>query len=39
MKSLLEFKSMVEEEVSDYTKYDVLVRAGLANKAQMQRIH
>jgi len=39
MKSLLEFKSIVEEEVSDYSKFDVLVRAGLANKAQMQRIH
>jgi hypothetical protein len=39
MKSLVEFKSIVEEEKSDYTKFDVLVRAGLANKAQMQRIH
>ena len=39
MKSLLEFKSIVEEEKSDYSKFDVLVRAGLANKAQMQRIH
>jgi hypothetical protein len=39
MKSLLEFKSIVEEEASDYSKFDVLVRAGLANKAQMQRIH
>ena len=39
MKSLLEFKSVVEEEKSDYSKFDVLVRAGLANKAQMQRIH
>jgi len=39
MKSLNEFKSIVEEEKSDYSKFDVLVRAGLANKAQMQRIH
>lgn len=40
MKSLLEFKSIVEEEKSsDYSKFDMLVRAGLANKAQMQRIH
>jgi parvulin-like peptidyl-prolyl isomerase len=39
MKSLLEFKSIVEEEKSDYSKFDVLIRAGLANKAQMQRIH
>jgi hypothetical protein len=39
MKSLLEFKSIVEEEKSDYSKFDILVRAGLANKAQMQRIH
>jgi hypothetical protein len=39
MKSLLEFKTIVEEEKSDYSKFDVLVRAGLANKAQMQRIH
>ncbi len=39
MKSLLEFKSIVEEEKSDYSKFDTLVRDGLANKAQMQRIH
>ena len=39
MKSLLDFKSIVEEEKSDYSKFDILVRAGLANKAQMQRIH
>jgi len=39
MKSLLEFKSTVNEEKSDYSKFDALVRAGLANKAQMQRIH
>ena len=39
MKSLLEFKSIVEEEKSDYTKFDALGRAGLANKAQMQRLH
>jgi hypothetical protein len=39
MKSLNEFKSLVEEEKSDYSKFDMLVRAGLANKAQIQRIH
>ena len=39
MKSLLKFKSIVEEEKSDYSKLDILVRAGLANKAQLQRIH
>ena len=39
MKSLEEFKSLTEEEKSDYAKFDMLVRAGLANKAQLQRIH
>jgi hypothetical protein len=39
MKNLQEFKSLVEEEKSDYSKFDMLVRAGLANKAQLQRIH
>jgi hypothetical protein len=39
MKSLEQFKVIVEEEKSDYSKFDALVRAGLANKAQMQRIH
>jgi hypothetical protein len=39
MKSLLEFKSIVEEEKLDYSKFDALVRAGLANKAQLARIH
>lgn len=42
MKSLQEFKhepTIVEEEKSDYSKFDMLVRAGLANKAQLQRIH
>jgi hypothetical protein len=39
MKSLLQFKTIVEEEKSDYSKFDMLVRAGLANKAQIQRIH
>jgi hypothetical protein len=40
MKSFKDFKvELVEEEKSDYSKFDVLVRAGLANKAQMQRIH
>ena len=39
MKSLLEFKSITEEEKADYSKFDALVRAGLANKAQLARIH
>lgn len=40
MKSLLDFKTILtEEEKSDYTKFDALVRAGLANKAQIQRMH
>ena len=43
MKSLQDFKSilesLVEEEKSDYSKFDMLVRAGLANKTQIQRIH
>lgn len=39
MKSLTEFRTITEEEKTDYSKFDVLVRAGLANKAQMQRIH
>lgn len=37
MKSLQEFTSLNEE--SDYSKFDALVRAGLANKAQLARIH
>jgi hypothetical protein len=42
MKSLNEFKqepTLIEEEKSDYSKFDALVRAGLANKAQLNRIH
>ena len=39
MKLLQEFKQLVEEEKADYSKLDILVRAGLANKAQLQRIH
>ena len=39
MKSLYDFKNLVEEEKSDYSKFDMLVRAGLANKAQIARIH
>lgn len=39
MKSLLEFKNVNEEEKKDYSKFDSLIRAGLANKAQIQRIH
>ena len=39
MKSLDKFRVLVEEEKSDYSKFDMLVRAGLANKAQLARIH
>jgi hypothetical protein len=40
MKSLNDFKTiLLEEEKSDYSKFDMLVRAGLANKAQLARIH
>ena len=40
MKSLQEFKKVVvEEEKQDFTKFDALVRAGLANKGQLQRLH
>jgi len=41
MKSLIEFRQepILEEEKTDYSKFDALVRAGLANKAQLQRIH
>ena len=39
MKSLKEFKTITEEEKTDYSKFDALVRAGLANKAQIQRLH
>lgn len=39
MKSLQEFKSLVEEEKQDFSKFDALVRAGLGNKAQIQRMH
>ena len=39
MKLLNEFKLTVEEQKSDYSKFDTLVRAGLANKAQIQKIH
>lgn len=38
MKQIKEL-TIVEEEKSDYTKFDALVRAGLANKAQLQRMH
>lgn len=37
MKSLQEFK--LSEEKQDYSKFDALVRAGLGNKAQIQRMH
>jgi hypothetical protein len=43
MKSLSKFKQeptvFLEEEKTDYSKFDMLVRAGLANKAQIQRLH
>jgi len=39
MRNLQEFRQLVEEEKSDYSKFDMLVRAGLANKAQLARIH
>ena len=40
MKQLQEFRNnLVEEEKSNYKQFDTLVRAGLANKAQLTRIH
>lgn len=40
MKQLQEFRNnLVEEEKLDYKQFDMLVRAGLANKAQLTRIH
>ena len=40
MKSLNQFKGKtVLEEESSYSKFDVLVRAGLADKTQIQRLH
>lgn len=39
MKSLQDFKTIIQEEKSEYEKFDMLVRAGLANKAQLARIH
>jgi hypothetical protein len=42
MKSLKEFKedpTTLEEAKSDYSKFDMLVRAGLANKSQLARLH
>ena len=40
MKSLEDFRNiLLEEEKSDYKQFDQLVRAGLANKAQIQKIH
>lgn len=40
MKALNEFKLIVEEDKkADYSKFDALIRAGLANKAQINRIH
>ena len=40
MKALNEFKLLIEEDKkADYSKFDALIRAGLANKAQMTRIH
>lgn len=41
MKSFAEFKNLFESEDSsvDSSRFDMLVRAGLVNKAQLQRIH
>jgi len=39
MKNLQDFRLLVEEDKTDYSKFDMLVRAGLANKAQLARIH
>jgi len=39
MKSLEQFRLLIEEEKQDYSKFDALVRAGLANRSQIQRIH
>jgi hypothetical protein len=43
MKSLDTFKQqpnvVLEEEKTDYSKFDILVRSGLANKTQLQRLH
>lgn len=39
MKSLQELRGIVEEEKKDFSKFDNLVRAGLGNKAQIQRLH
>jgi hypothetical protein len=41
MKSLNQFKgkTSVLEEESNYAKFDILVRAGLADKSQIKRLH
>lgn len=40
MKSLQEFKlNLTEEEKQDFQKFDALVRAGLGNKSQINRLH
>jgi len=41
MKSLDQFKTLIleEEKKEDFSKFDMLVRAGLANKAQIMRLH
>jgi hypothetical protein len=39
MKSLDEFKTIINEDKSEYGKFDMLIRAGLANKSQIARIH
>lgn len=39
MKTIGQFRGIVLSEESEYSKFDILVRAGLANKAQIQRIH
>ena len=38
MKSISQFRGVLVEE-PEYSKFDILVRAGLANKAQLQRLH
>lgn len=39
MKSISQFRGTVVQEEQEYSKFDILVRAGLANKAQLLRIH
>jgi len=39
MKTIGQIRGSLIEDTSEYSKFDVLIRAGLANKAQLQRIH